>query len=145
MELVTTRSEAETISAGKTFAGQLRQGDVVALFGDLGAGKTRFIKGMCLGLGVHENVASPTFTILREYNAGNVSIYHFDLYRIASEREIFELGFEEFVNNDGICFIEWADRAQKFLPSHRYDVHLKLGENPDTREIMIKEKNETEA
>ena len=136
---IVTHSEDETVSAGKEFAGRLQRGDVVALFGDLGTGKTRFIKGMCLGLGVHEHVASPTFTILREYTAGKLKVHHFDFYRIASEREISEIGFEEFVNNDGICFIEWADRVQKFLPPNRYDVHLKLGENSDTREMMIVE------
>ena len=139
MAVFITHSESETVHAGKEFSRTLKPGDVVACYGDLGSGKTHFIKGICQGLGVHEHVASPTFTIIKEYHAHNTKIYHFDFYRIASERELREIGVDEFVYSSGICLIEWADRVLGMLPPHRYDVHLKLGNDENTREIMIEE------
>ena len=132
-------SEQETIALGKQFARSLKRGDVVATYGDLGAGKTRFIKGICDGLGVREHVASPTFTIVNEYAVVDLKVYHFDFYRVQSLKEIIDIGFEEYVNGDGICLIEWAEKAQSLLPAQRYDVHLSLGENPESREIVIEE------
>ena len=134
-----TYSEDETILAGIKFAKRLTSGSVVALFGDLGTGKTRFIKGICNGLGVQEHVASPTFTIVNEYTCNTVKIFHFDFYRIKSVIEIKEIGFDEYIYNDGVCVIEWADRVQELLPLNRFDVHLSLGENVFTREISIED------
>jgi len=134
-----TYSEDETILAGIKFAKRLTSGSVVALFGDLGTGKTRFIKGICNGLGVQEHVASPTFTIVNEYTYNTVKIFHFDFYRIKSVIEIKEIGFNEYIYNDGVCVIEWADRVQELLPLNRFDVHLSLGENEFTREISIED------
>jgi tRNA threonylcarbamoyladenosine biosynthesis protein TsaE len=134
-----TYSEDETILAGIKFAKRLTSGSVVALFGDLGTGKTRFIKGICNGLGVQEHVASPTFTIVNEYTCNTVKIFHFDFYRIKSVIEIKEIGFDEYIYNDGVCVIEWADRVQELLPLNRFDVHLSLGENEFTREISIED------
>lgn len=134
-----TYSEDETILAGIKFAKRLTSGSVVALFGDLGTGKTRFIKGICNGLGVQEHVASPTFTIVNEYTCNTVKIFHFDFYRIKSVIEIKEIGFYEYIYNDGVCVIEWADRVQELLPLNRFDVHLSLGENEFTREISIED------
>ena len=133
-----TRNEDETIRYGEEFSRSLRPGDVVALRGDLGSGKTRFIKGICKGLGVTDHVASPTFTIVNEYHAGTLVIYHFDFYRIQSSVEIRDIGLEEYLSSTGaICLIEWADRAEGFLPPHRYDVHLRLGADTETRDIAI--------
>ncbi len=137
MNTLSTYNEQETIHAGKSFAHELNAGDVVACYGDLGSGKTRFIKGICEGLGVHEHVASPTFTIINMYNSGNTIIYHFDLYRINSLDELYELGFEEYTNSDGICLIEWAEKADGLLPQNRYDIHFQLGETENEREIFI--------
>ncbi|MBI5216998.1 MAG: tRNA (adenosine(37)-N6)-threonylcarbamoyltransferase complex ATPase subunit type 1 TsaE [Ignavibacteriae bacterium] len=137
MKLLRTHNELDTINAGTSFARELQPGDIVACYGDLGSGKTRFIKGICEGLGVHEHVASPTFTIINMYNSGNTSIYHFDLYRINSLDELYELGFEEYTNSDGICLIEWAEKANGLLPQNRYDVHFQLGETENEREISI--------
>jgi tRNA threonylcarbamoyladenosine biosynthesis protein TsaE len=137
-----TRSESETITLGTEFAKRLRAGSVVALFGELGTGKTRFIKGTCRGLGVNEHVASPTFTIVNQYDgAHGLKIFHFDFYRLRfPAMELREIGFAEYIDSaDGISLIEWADRVQDFLPANRFDVHLSLGDNETTRRITITE------
>jgi tRNA threonylcarbamoyladenosine biosynthesis protein TsaE len=134
-----THTEEETTALGASFAQSLRQGDVVALFGDLGTGKTRFVQGVCRGLGVQEHVASPTFTIVNEYLVGNQSIYHFDFYRITSLAELREIGFEEYLSGNGICLIEWADRVRDALPQRRYDVHMTLGNDHESRDIVIED------
>lgn len=139
MSTVVTHNELDTISLGKRFAQRLKTGDVVAIYGELGTGKTRFIKGICEGLGVQEHVASPTFTIVNEYGFPGGKVYHFDFYRVNSIHEIRDVGFEEYVNNDGICVIEWADRAKELLPDRRYDVRLTLGTDENERTITIEE------
>ena len=134
-----THSEKETIELGKEFARRFKKGDVIALYGDLGTGKTRLIQGICAGLGVREHVASPTFTLINEYPVGEWTIYHFDFYRIQSQSEIVDIGFEEYLIRDGICLIEWAEKAAGLLPPKRYDVQLSLGDDDQAREIRIEE------
>ena len=134
-----TNSEEETFAAGIELALRLRSGDVVACFGNLGTGKTCLVKGICKGLSVRERVMSPTFTILREYAGSGITVYHWDFYRVASEAELRELGFEESLNGDGVCLVEWADRVQGLLPPRRFDVHLRLGKTENSREISIEE------
>lgn len=108
LEVLTT-SEEETEAAGERLADSLRAGDVVLLYGDLGAGKTAFVRGLARGLGAPgDEVSSPTFTLIQEY-AGRVTLYHVDLYRLES-REVEDLGLEELVLADGVVAIEWADR-----------------------------------
>lgn len=107
-EIVTT-TEAETSAAGERLAACLNPGDVVLLYGDLGAGKTAFVRGMARGLGANaDDVSSPTFTLVQEYE-GRATLYHVDLYRV-EPAEIDDLGLEELVSGDGIVAIEWADR-----------------------------------
>lgn len=126
------------MALGEEFAKtKLKPGDVVALIGELGSGKTRFIKGICSGLGVTEHVSSPSFTIVNEYASKNGKIFHFDFYRIASISELKEIGFYDYVYNEGICVIEWADRVMDLLPPNRYDVLFTLGESETVREIVI--------
>jgi tRNA threonylcarbamoyladenosine biosynthesis protein TsaE len=132
----TTRSEAETVQMGAEFSRQLQQGDVVALYGELGSGKTQFVKGICQGLDVSEYVTSPTFTIINEYH-GRLRVYHFDFYRIESLEEIYDLGFEEYLDNASICVIEWAEVAEKLLPPKRYEVVLKHGAAETERTIAV--------
>jgi len=139
LHTILTYNEQETIDAGKLFALKLRPGDVVACYGDLGAGKTRFIKGVCETLGVHKHVASPTFTIINVYKTETGTIYHFDLYRINSADELFELGFEEYTTGSGICLIEWAEKAGDMLPPERYDVRFQLGTSENERQLTITE------
>jgi tRNA threonylcarbamoyladenosine biosynthesis protein TsaE len=134
---VDTRSEEETIALGEAFAAGLRAGDVVALYGTLGTGKTRFIKGVCRGLGAGEHVTSPTFTIVNEYRGGAVPIYHFDLYRLKDVRELREIGFDEYLDGDGVCLLEWAERVREFLPARRFDVTLAFGPDERTRSVTI--------
>jgi tRNA threonylcarbamoyladenosine biosynthesis protein TsaE len=133
-----SNSENKTVALGEEFAKtKLKPGDVVALIGELGSGKTRFIKGICSGLGVTEHVSSPSFTIVNEYASKNGKIFHFDFYRIASISELKEIGFYDYVYNEGICVIEWADRVMDLLPPNRYDVLFTLGESETVREIVI--------
>ncbi len=133
-----THSEEETITAGMRFAGRLSAGDIVALIGELGSGKTRFIKGICRGLGVKDHVASPTFTIVNEYRGSHLPVYHFDFYRMKSPLELREIGFDEYLAGNGVCLIEWADRVFDMLPEKRYEIHFALGANEQSREISIR-------
>ena len=109
-ERVTTNSEQDTAAAGERLAGVLEAGDVVLLFGELGAGKTAFVRGLARGLGAQpDDVSSPTFTLVQEYRGGRVPLYHVDLYRL-EPAEIADLGLDELIEGDGVVAIEWADR-----------------------------------
>ena len=145
MKSIETRSEMETIALGGEIAKQLAPGDVVTLTGDLGTGKTRLIKGICQALGVMEHVASPTFTIVNEYRVNELMIYHFDFYRVKSLAEIIDLGFEEYVSGDGICLIEWPEKAREILPLQRFSITLGFGKDESARKIDIRENIEVEA
>jgi tRNA threonylcarbamoyladenosine biosynthesis protein TsaE len=144
-ETQTTHSEEATIRAGKVFSSRLIPGAIVALYGDLGTGKTRFIKGICEGLGVRDHVTSPTFTIVNEYHGADMPVYHFDFYRINSISEMQEIGFEDYVTGEGICLIEWADRITELLPPERFDIHLRLGSSDQDREMIIEKRGRTNA
>ena len=120
---IVTNSSDETLAFASRMATYLKNGDVIALFGELGSGKTCFTQGVCKGLGVSEPVTSPTFTLINEYSNSRM-IYHFDFYRIGSEDEIYGLGYEEYFYGDGICLIEWADRVRNFLPANRIEIYL---------------------
>jgi len=132
---VVTRSEAETRALGEKLGELLRPGDFVALYGDLGAGKTRFAQGVARGVGVDPDVhiTSPTYTILNEYR-GNYPFYHFDLYRLGGDADIAELGFEEYFDGDGICLVEWADRLASGCPDRNLKIYFHL-EPGDIRRI----------
>jgi tRNA threonylcarbamoyladenosine biosynthesis protein TsaE len=110
--IVTTHSEAETAAAARALAARLSAGSVVLLYGDLGAGKTAFVRGLADGLGIPPSeVSSPTFTLMQEYRGGRVPLFHVDLYRLSDPREIDDLGLDE-ICADGVLTIEWADRLQ---------------------------------
>lgn len=137
-----TKSEQETRQVARAMAAGLRRGDVVALYGDLGAGKTQFVKGLCEAFRVPDAVTSPTFVILNRYSGfensnKEIFIFHFDLYRVQTAEEIYDLGYEEFLFGNGICVIEWADRLETLLPLHRHDVRILFGEREDERQISI--------
>ena len=116
-------AEGDTIAFGKDFAALLRPGDVVALFGELGTGKTRLVQGVAAGLGVTGDVTSPSFTIINEYS-GRLPVYHFDFYRLDDVKQLAALGLDEYFYGDGVCLIEWAERARAFLPLERVEVYL---------------------
>ncbi len=112
----TSNSVDETIAFAQHFAETLQPNDVVALSGDLGAGKTHFVKGMLHGLGSSEEATSPTFTLLHEYRGGRWPVFHFDFYRLQKPAEIVEIGFDDYLDDDGVAVIEWADRFPQALP-----------------------------
>ena len=132
----TTRSEDETEDIGRALARTLAAGDVVLLSGDLGAGKTAFVRGLASGLGVDPSeVSSPTFTIVHEYRGGRLTLYHADLYRL--ERTATEdVGLEEMGVADGVLAIEWPDRLTHALP-RTTAVHLEIGDET-TRRITVR-------
>ena len=132
-----TESPEETQSLGEELGKKLKPGHVIALIGDLGTGKTCLTQGIARGVGLAPNevVNSPSYILINEYN-GNIPIYHIDLYRIETSEEIVELGLGEYVNGDGICIIEWADRMENALPERCIKVHITwIGEN--ARSIRI--------
>jgi tRNA threonylcarbamoyladenosine biosynthesis protein TsaE len=114
--MIISNSAEETIAVGRTYAGNARQGDVFALRGDLGAGKTQFVKGFVEGLGSDAEVTSPTFVLVHEYENGRLPAYHFDFYRLDHSEGVLRLGFDEYVFGDGVSLIEWADRYPDLIP-----------------------------
>ena len=132
---IITRSELETEKVGEDFAKTCRPGTVIAMFGDLGAGKTAFVRGLAKGLGLHARVSSPTFTIVNEYQ-GKIPLFHFDMYRLGSSDELFDIGWEDYLNRGGICAVEWSENVEDAFDADTLRVTIdKLGENE--REISI--------
>ena len=131
-----SNSQTETEALGEMLAEHLKEGAIVAFFGDLGAGKTAFIRGMARGLRIQEPITSPTFTIVNEYD-GRLPLFHFDLYRLSGEDELFEIGFEDYVSRGGICAVEWSERAADCFKSDCICVEMKRGEGDHQRIITI--------
>ena len=138
---IDSNSEKETFELGKSIGEKAKAGEVYTLIGDLGVGKTVFTQGVAAGLGIEEPVNSPTFTILQVYDEGRLPFYHFDVYRIGDESEMDEIGFEEYVYGDGVCFIEWADLIKGIIPKKHTRIEIKknLEKGYDYREIEITE------
>ena len=137
-----TKSTSETIRIGKQIGSQLRPGDVVALVGELGTGKTHFIKGLASGTGVKKSryITSPSFTLIHEYQ-GKIPFYHIDLFRLKTEKEAEGLGLEEYFQGGGITAVEWADKIPTLLPEEMLCVHIRYtGENARSIEIIGKGK-----
>jgi tRNA threonylcarbamoyladenosine biosynthesis protein TsaE len=134
---VITQSDAETIALGQKLGACLEAGDMVALIGELGSGKTWFTKGLALGLGVNPKtvVTSPSFTLVNEYT-GKVPFYHIDVYRLGSLSEFLSAGLEEFFHQKGVCALEWAERWPEILPEHRITVELTILDD-HRREITL--------
>ena len=135
-ERAVTRSTDETLELARAVGELLRPGDVISLVGDLGAGKTVFVRGVARALGVTELVVSPTFTIVREYE-GRVPLVHVDVYRIDAVQELHDLGFEEVVRDDAVTIVEWGDMIDGLLPGDRLDVRLAPGAGDDERVVEI--------
>ena len=131
-----TKTEAETEAAGAALAERLSAGSVVALYGDLGAGKTCFVRGLARGLGIDARVSSPTFTIVNEYRAGARELFHFDMYRLANADELFDIGWEDYLRRDAICAVEWSENMADAFEGD--EITVRISTLPDgTRKIEI--------
>jgi tRNA threonylcarbamoyladenosine biosynthesis protein TsaE len=136
LEIISKNSK-DTFRLGKRLADLLKSGDIVALYGELGSGKTVFAQGICAGLGVNEYVTSPSFTLIHEYR-GRVQVFHIDFYRLESDREVESLDVVHYWESGGIVLIEWADRGELFLPDDRISVYFnRIQKNG---EIVIEER-----
>ena len=114
MEFI-THSAQETEQLGTLLAKQLQPGDVIAYTGDLGAGKTAFTRGVAAGLGIEGSVTSPTYTIVNEYTTGRLPLFHFDMYRLGSSEELFDIGWEDYLARGGVCAVEWSENVDDAL------------------------------
>lgn len=134
-------SKEDTYKIGKELGEQAVSGQVFCFFGDLGVGKTIFSQGFAKGLGIHEIVNSPTFTIVKVYEEGRLPLYHFDVYRIGDVDEMEEIGYQEMIDGDGVCLIEWANLIEEILPEHYQKVTIEkdLEKGVDYRKIRIDE------
>lgn len=126
----------ETKEFGIKLGKSLKQGDILCLNGDLGAGKTTLTKSIGLGLGVEDYITSPTFTLINEYK-GRVWVYHFDVYRLENAEELYDLGFDEYFYGNGVCIIEWADKINRMIPEDRIVIDIEKGNNLDERILHI--------
>ena len=137
MEFV-ANSERETEELGARLAEVLEPGAVVAFTGGLGAGKTAFTRGLARGLGITGRVTSPTFTIVNEYGGGRLPLFHFDMYRLGGEEELFGIGWEDYLDRGGVCAVEWSELAEGALPDGTVQVTLeRCGECEDWRRIIV--------
>ena len=134
---ITTHSADETQALGQRLAKRLLPGDVIAYFGDLGAGKTALTRGIAQGLGVTDLVTSTTYTIVNEYLTGRIPLFHFDMYRLGSSDELFDIGWEDYLARGGVCAVEWSENVEDAL---RDAIHITIEKDPlepDTRRITI--------
>ena len=134
-----SHSREETLAIGRKLGEAAQAGEIYALVGDLGTGKTVFSKGFAEGLGVTETVSSPTFTILQIYEDGRLPLYHFDVYRIEEPEEMEEVGLDEYLEGDGVCLIEWPERIAEMLPAQVRTVWIEKDpeRDPSWRRITI--------
>ena len=136
MQEYLTHSEAETEQAGADFARALPDGKVVAMYGELGSGKTAFVRGMARGMGLTCRVSSPTFTIVNEYE-GRIPLFHFDMYRLDSADELFDIGWDDYLERGGVCAVEWSEQVSGALPEDAVWVDIARGDNENDRIITI--------
>ena len=132
-----SESERDTEALGAALVQKLAPGSVVAFTGDLGAGKTAFVRGMARGLNITQRVTSPTFTIVNEYEGGSLPLFHFDMYRLHSADELFDIGWEDFLRRGGICAVEWSENIQDALEDDTITVDIRRGRQDDQRIISI--------
>jgi len=138
MKIVTSSYE-ETFAFGKKIANDLKKGTIITLDGDLGAGKTALTSGIVAGLGSSDIVTSPTFTIVNEYRKGDIPVFHFDLYRLSCMDDLYDIGWDDYVNQDAIIIIEWADIVKKEFdyPYTEIIISKLIEDGEDKREITI--------
>lgn len=138
MKTVVLTNEDETRRFGEELGSKLEPGTIIALTGDLGAGKTTLSKAIAKGLGVTDTITSPTFTIVCEYDSGRLPLYHFDVYRVNDSEELFEIGFDDYIHGKGVCLIEWANLLEEgLLPENAMNINLEYGKTEDERILTI--------
>ena len=138
MQTIITHSPEETEALGASLAQELEPGAVLAFTGDLGAGKTAFVRGLARGLGCPGRVTSPTFTIVNEYEGGRLPLFHFDMYRLGSADELFDIGWEDYLARGGVCAVEWSEHADGAFEEEPIWVDIRRGESDDQRVISIR-------
>ena len=137
MSTYISKSEQDTINFAKNYAKNLKTGDIIILSGELGSGKTKFVQGILEYFGLENEISSPTFTIVNEYNTSNLNIYHFDVYRLEDSDEFYAMGGDEYFSK-GICLIEWGEMIENILPKPYTKIIFKKNENnPEFRELVI--------
>ncbi len=134
MEFITNSSQ-ETEAVGQALGQRLQPDTILAYQGDLGAGKTAFTRGLARGLGAKDTVTSPTYTIVNEYLSGRMPLFHFDMYRLSSEEDLFDIGWEDYLDRNGVCAVEWSENVADALEDPIVITIEKLGE--DTRRITL--------
>ena len=132
-----TRSEEETEALGRRLGEKLTPGSLVAYTGDLGAGKTAFVRGMAQGLGISQRVTSPTFTIVNEYE-GPTPLFHFGMYRLSGADDLFDIGWEDFLRRGGVCAVEWSETIQEALEPDTIYVDIRRGAETNQRILTIR-------
>jgi len=132
---IVSHSEKETLALAEKLAPHFRPGDVIVLTGELGAGKTVFVRGLARARGLNGEVNSPTFTIVNEY-AGKQPLYHFDLYRVDDPTELYETGWDDYLQREGLVVVEWGEKAGDKLPTSHYVVEFRIVDE-ETREINV--------
>lgn len=131
--IVHIKNEQATEEFGLNLASELKPGDIVALIGALGTGKTALTKYIAKGLGVTENVDSPTFNIVKEYKSGRLPLFHFDVYRLSGGDDLLDIGADEYFYSNGVCVVEWADLVADVIPDKAKVIIIKYGENQGER------------
>ena len=137
MEFV-TECEQETEALGERLAGRLEPGAVVAFTGDLGAGKTAFTRGLARGLGISGRVTSPTFTVVNEYEGGRLPLFHFDMYRLGSSGELFDIGWEDYLARGGVCAVEWSENVSDALEEGTIFGEIRRGASERQRIVTVR-------
>lgn len=133
---IETTTPAETQRLAKALAALLTEGDIISLTGDLGAGKTCFVKGLAAGFGIDISITSPTFNLIKEYR-GRMPLYHFDVFRLNGPEDLFDLGYEDYFYGTGVTVIEWGDKVARLLPPDHLEIEFhRLAEENDRRLII---------
>ena len=132
-KIIVMENEEAVRKFGRELGAAAKAGSVIALTGDLGAGKTTLTKVIAEGLGVKEIITSPTFNIIKQYDSGRLPLYHFDVYRITDPDEMYELGYEEYFYGEGVCVVEWADMIDELIPEDAVRIDIGYGEREGER------------
>ena len=132
-KIIVMENEEAVRKFGRELGAAAKAGSVIALTGDLGAGKTTLTKAIAEGLGVKEIITSPTFNIIKQYDSGRLPLYHFDVYRITDPDEMYEMGYEEYFYGEGVCVVEWADMIDELIPEDAVRIDIGYGEREGER------------